>query len=223
MPEPTQGTPGSVSRMILVPALITLAVTVLRLAGELLHWSSTFFNASSGGGWAIVGIVWLVPVFGIYFAVKLARAGQGPRSAGKAIGLTVLGIVIFVVGGFVGFAPQIHLAGKEYIGYLVMAVGAAAVVLGWPALFKTLIAYAYAARVPVLIVMFFAIHGSWGTHYDALPPEYAGPTALWPKFFEIAFLPQMVFWVAFTILAGALFGSVVAAFVGRKQPAEQAA
>ena len=223
MPESTQGTPGSVCKMILVPALISLAVTVLRLVGELLHWSSTFFSTSSGGGGAIVGIVWLVPGFGIYFAVKLVRAGQGPRSAWKAIGMTVLGFVIFVLGGFVGFAPQIHLAGKEYIGYLMMAVGAAAVVLGWPRLFKTLIAYAYAARVPVLIVMLFAIHGSWGTHYDALPPGFAESTPFWPKFFEIAFLPQMIFWVAFTILVGALFGSVVGAIVGRKQAAKEAA
>lgn len=222
MPESTVGTPGSVRRMILVPALITLAVTVLRLIGELLHGSSRFFNSSAGGGGAIIGIVWLAPVFGIYFAVKLARAGQGPRSAGKAIGWTVLGIVICVLGGLVGFAPQVHLPGKELIGYAVMALGAATVVLGWPILFKTLIAYAYAARVPVLIIMFFAILGSWGTHYDALPPMYAGPNSFWPKFFVLAFLPQMIFWVAFTILAGALFGSVVAAFVGRKQAAQKA-
>ncbi len=52
-------------RLILVPAVITLAVTLLRLVGELQQWSSALFNRSAGGGGAIVGIVWLVPVFGI--------------------------------------------------------------------------------------------------------------------------------------------------------------
>ena len=43
-------------KLILVPALITLAVTLLRLTGELLHWSKTLFNPAPGGGGAIVGL-----------------------------------------------------------------------------------------------------------------------------------------------------------------------
>jgi len=65
-------------KLILVPALITLAVTLLRLTGELLHWSKTLFNPEAGGGGALVGITWLAPVFGAYFGFKLARAGLGP-------------------------------------------------------------------------------------------------------------------------------------------------
>ena len=68
----TESRAGPHGRLILVPAGITLAVTLLRLIGELQEWSSALFNRSAGGGGAIVGIVWLVPVFGIYFALKLA-------------------------------------------------------------------------------------------------------------------------------------------------------
>jgi hypothetical protein len=52
-------------RLLLVPALITLAVTVVRLVGELMRWNPTFFSREAGGAGAIVGIVWLVPVFGV--------------------------------------------------------------------------------------------------------------------------------------------------------------
>ncbi|HKC12472.1 MAG TPA: hypothetical protein VKI41_10605, partial [Vicinamibacteria bacterium] len=65
-------------QLILVPALITLGITLLRLTGELLEWSPAFFNRTGGGFLSIVGIVWLVPVFGVYFAVQLVRAGHSP-------------------------------------------------------------------------------------------------------------------------------------------------
>ncbi len=42
----------SIKKLILVPALITLAVTLLRLTGELMHWSKALFNPAAGGGGA---------------------------------------------------------------------------------------------------------------------------------------------------------------------------
>jgi hypothetical protein len=76
---------GAVDKqLILVPAIISLAVTLLRLVGELYNWTPMFFDASAGGGGALVGISWLVPIFGIYFAWKLARSGNGPASAARS-------------------------------------------------------------------------------------------------------------------------------------------
>lgn len=222
MAEPASGPGLEVKRLILVPTLITLVVTILRLIGELQQWPSPLFSRSAGGGGAIVGIVWLVPIFGIYFALKLAGTGDGPKSFGKSIGLTVLGMVVVVLGGYVGFAPTLTFPGKEAVGEVLMAVGALLVYPGWPALFKTLLAYGYAARIPVAIVMFFAIQGQWGTHYDVLPPGYKGPMDFWGKYFEIALLPQLVFWVVFTVVIGSLFGSIVAA-IARRKPATPAA
>ena len=36
----------------------------------------------------------------------------------------------------------------------------------------TLLAYAFAARVPVALVMLVAMLGNWGTHYDVAPPGF---------------------------------------------------
>jgi hypothetical protein len=54
----------SVLRLIMAPALITLGITILRLVGELQHWSPLLFNTSPGGGAAIIGIAWLPFIFG---------------------------------------------------------------------------------------------------------------------------------------------------------------
>jgi hypothetical protein len=69
--------------------------------------------------------------------------------------------------------------------------------------------------------MFFAIRGHWGTHYDVLPPNYSGPTSFIGQYMLIAFLPQMVIWIAFTVLVGAFVGSLVCAlaFRGKTTPA----
>jgi hypothetical protein len=223
MSEPASGSTLNIRGLILWPAVITLAITLLRLVGELAHWSPRFFSAAPGGGMAIIGISWLPFLFGPYFAVKLAGSGHGAPSVWKAFGAALLGLAICVGGAFLGFAPQLKFPGKMWVGYLIMALGACVVALGWPALFKVLVAYGYAARIPVAVVMIFAILGHWGTHYDVLPPGYTGPTSFLGKYIVIAFLPQMVFWIAFTVLVGALVGTIVAAIVGRGRIAPAAA
>jgi hypothetical protein len=75
----------SIGKLILVPAVITLAVTILRLVGELENWAPLFFNKHPGGGGALIGISWLPILFGPYFAWKLATVGEGPASTGKAL------------------------------------------------------------------------------------------------------------------------------------------
>jgi hypothetical protein len=214
-----------IPRLILVPALITLGVTLLRLAGELLHWSKTFFSSDPGGGGAIVGITWLAPVFGIYFALKLSRAGEGPSRAGRAIGLALLGVVLVFAGGFLLRPLQARLSFEGILIYywLLMALGAALTYPGWPQLFKVLAAYGYAARIPVVIVMFLAFHGNWGTHYDGLPRGVTLDYGFWGKFLWLGFFPQLVLWVAYTILFGAFFGTIIAVIVRRFHRAPQPA
>ncbi len=68
----------SPGKLILVPAVITLAITLLRLVGELQGWSPGLFSRAAGGGGALVGISWLVPIFGAWFGWKLAKAGGAP-------------------------------------------------------------------------------------------------------------------------------------------------
>jgi hypothetical protein len=74
----------------------------------------------------------------------------------------------------------------------------------------------------VLIIMYFSIKGNWDTHYSLGPPGVEFPS-FWSKFIQIAVLPQMIFWVAFTIVAGSLAGGITAAVRRRRSTAEQAA
>lgn len=205
-------------QLIFVPAVITLVITLLRLIGELNQWSPRLFNREAGGPLAIVGIVWLVPIFGIYFALKLAGQGEGPAGKGKAIGLQILGIAIAFGAVDLAFNPKIKFAGKEYVSYLIMIISWIIIGMAWSALGKTLLAYGFAARIPVLIVMFIAMTRNWVTHYNAFPPEDFPPTSTFGfKFWHGAVLPQMIFWITFTLAVGGLFGVITSLFV--KKPA----
>jgi hypothetical protein len=199
----------SILRLVLVPGLITLAVTVLRLVGELERWPETWFNRTMGG--SLVGITWLAPVFGIYFALKLAHKGAGPKFFSRAIGFSLLGVLIALCSPFLPGLLRIHLHfyGRLTYAWTLFAVAALLTWAGWPELFQTLLAYAYCARLPVAIIMFLAIRGSWGTHYDAVPPDLPA-LSFFAKYLWIGFIPQLVFWVTYTVLSGMLFGTFAA-------------
>lgn len=206
--------PVSMWALIAIPALITLAVTILRLEGELQHWPKPWFNTAAGGGAALVGITWLPIIFGPYFAVKLAGSQRGPSSMGKAFGFMILGLVVFAVGGYGVASTLSHPSILTVVAFLVILGAAFIPRAGWRALGATLMAYAFAARIPVLIVMFFAMRGNagagWGTHYDAVAPAFAH-TAFGVKFLFEAVLPQMMLWIGYTVILGSLLGIIVAA------------
>lgn len=199
--------PVPTGRLILVPALITLGVTLLRLVGELQGWSPLFFNKEAGGGGALVGIAWLVVVFGAWFGWKLGLSGADPGPWGRALGLAFLGLAILPVLGFataaLGFNPQ----GPGAFGVFVVGsiLGLLVGLRAWPALGRTLLAYAFAARIPVVLVMLLAINGNWGTHYDVAPPGLPEMGTL-TKWFLIGVVPQMTIWIWFTVVVGSLFG-----------------
>jgi hypothetical protein len=90
--------------------------------------------------------------------------------------------------------------------WLCWAAAAALQYFGWPSLFRVLLAYGFAARIPVALVMFFAMLGNWGTHYDYVgtPLQFSMP--LVPRYLWLAFFPQLVAWVSFTIVLGTLAG-----------------
>src|SRR5579862_3809674 len=215
--------PQSTWQLILIPAVLSLAITILRLAGELAHWSQKFFNTRVGGGGALVGITWLAPVFGVYFAVKLARRGDGPRSAWRAIGFALLGVLVFLGGSLVG--PKIPAVSGFYARliyvWVLFALAAVATFPGWPTLLKVQLAYAYAARIPVAIVMFLAFQQNWVTHYSAVPHDMPVGMDLWSKFLWLGFFPQLIFWVGFTVLTGMLFGGIGGVFARFFKPAAQ--
>ena len=216
-----------IGKLILVPAVITLAVTLLRLVGELQGWSPTLFNRGEQQ-WspALVGIVWLVPVFGAWFGWKLTRAGSGPRSLGRALGLTLASLAVLPLFAFLApkagvvpermWRPNVPLTESLTILSVFVAfaiVGLAIGILAWPALGRTLLAYGLAARIPVALLMLVARLGNWGTHYDLRPPYPMSTLAWWVT---LGLAPQLGFWIWYTIGFGALFGIVAAAIARRR-------
>jgi hypothetical protein len=203
-------------QLILAPAIVTLGVTLLRLVGELQGWSPRFFSKAAGGGGAIVGISWLVVIFGAWFGWKLAKAGQGPGPIGRALGLAILAFALLPVLGF--GASALGMSQQSLSTFAVYVVGAIVGLLvglrAWPALGRVLLAYAFAARVPVALVMLVAILGSWGTHYDVAPPNFPAMAPL-SKWLLIGLLPQMTIWIWFTVAVGSLFGILAAAIAKR--------
>lgn len=203
-----------VRELILVPSILTLGVTLLRLVGELQNWSPSLFNKTAGGGGALVGISWLIPVFGCYFGWRLTKAGHGPASAGKVFGLALL-VALGVGGAAAAFARV-----SQNAFFLALTVGSiVGIVVSarlWPALWKTLLAYAFAARIPVALVMLPAILGNWGTHYDVAPPDLRAMSPL-ARWLMIGVLPQMTFWIYLTVVGGMIVGAIAAAIAGKRR------
>jgi hypothetical protein len=210
MPSSSPEDGPAIGPLIGVPAAITLAVTALRLAGEMLHWSPRFFSRQAGGGLAVVGIAWLVPMFGIWFALKLRHAGVPHPRVLRGIAISLAALLAAVAVGLLalplGFGP---------VGQVVMlCLGSVAAIaigrLAWPPLGRVLVAYGLAARLPVVVVMLFAMLGRWDSHY-ALPRPDFPPLAPLPLWLLTGFLPQLTLWIAYTVVFGMLFGLIAAA------------
>jgi hypothetical protein len=205
----------SVGSLILMPAIITLVITILRLVGELQHWPAPWVSPAAGGGGAIIGISWLPVLFGPYFAWKLAAAGDGPASVGKAIGMSALGVLVLVLGG-IGFGVGLtkHMVPLVLVGFVLALASAFVPRLGWRSFGNALLAYAFAARIPVLIVMFIAMSANggqgWGTHYDVAGPGFT-VTSFAQKFIDLAVFPQMSLWIGWTATIGGVLGSILVA------------
>jgi hypothetical protein len=175
--------------------------------GELRGWSPDYFSRLPGGGLAIVGITWLTPFVGAYFGWRLTRAGvRSPgvaTVAGWSTGSLLLGLAL-------GYGLE-RVVQPSWTGTLVLWAGVAVLVammsfVTWPALGWPLLVYAAAARIPVAIIMVFAIWNRWGTHYDAPPP---GLPALFPlaRWLWTGLLPQSTIWIAFTLAVGMVGGA----------------
>jgi hypothetical protein len=199
-------------KWIFVPFVITLAVTAIRLLGELNQWSRFWFNPEPGGGGAPIGISWLIPVFGFYFGYRLAKAGHLPPSAGRQILWSLGAIALMILAAAAGNALGLSMTMLEVLICAASLVGAYLACRPWRALGRIHFAYALAARIPVALLMLFAIYGDWGTHYDLAPAGFpdVGPLSKW---LIIGLLPQMTVWIGFTIAVGGIFG-VIGAKVG---------
>ncbi|HET8645266.1 MAG TPA: hypothetical protein VFO85_07240 [Vicinamibacteria bacterium] len=209
------------ARLILVPALVTLAVTLLRLTGELLHWNASLFNREAGGGGALIGIVWLIPLFGIWFALKLDRAGAGPERVARALGWAALAFAFNTALGFAAFALVRSPVAQLGIFFVTSGLAIAIARPGWPALWRVLVAYGLAARLPVIVIMFLAIFLGWDSHYAKPRPDFP-PMGPWGLFFWTALLPQLGVWIYLTVAMGMVFGAAAVGIRRQLGPRAQA-
>lgn len=218
--------PVGVWSLVLVPAAITLVVSIVRLVGELQGWSEMLFNSSAPGAKeqqaGLVGIGWLIPVFGCWFGWKLRRATGGPEHAGKAALRFAIGGAV-MVGGFFALSasglvvmPTPEAPGQPSgLGYSLALVALAAIVMvtAWPRLATALVVYGVLARIPVIVITYIALQQGWQTHHTKLPPGNELPDGTSPFLFLA--LPQMTFWIVTTLLGGGLFGCLGAALARR--------
>jgi hypothetical protein len=87
---------------------------------------------------------------------------------------------------------------------------------GWPELGRVLLVYAFAARIPVAVLMLIAMLGAWGTHYDVAPPGFP-EMSVWRRYFLIGLVPQLTVWIWITVAVGAVFGAF-AVLVAHRRP-----
>jgi len=193
---------------LLVAASITLAITLLRLTGERLQWAEWLFGRSAGGGGALLGIGWLIPVFGIWFARRLAANGSAPLDRRGAIVLPLLGIAgIAAVFTVAKLLLPVSVGTFVFVA-LALPLCSLLALRGWPALARVLFAYALLARLPVLVITALAVAGNWGTHYERLAPGS-------PEMGDVArtavlCLAQLCIWLPLTLLIGGLAGGLAA-------------
>ena len=206
----------STARLITPPALIAIGVTTLRLFGELLHWPKPLVNSDVCGK-AILGVIWLVPIFGIYFAVRLFHVGNAPQRFGRPMVLAVSALALKLGGTFLMESHGLTYGPRLSINFIVTVIGVVLSFIAWSTLAKVLLVYAYLSRIPVAIVQYLAMRGHWGTHYDAMDPGFP-PIGFWPTFLRVSFVPNIFFMEAYTVIVGALVGIAAVAVLRRVRP-----
>lgn len=217
--------PPGVLSLVLWPALLTLAVTILRLVGELQGWPVWLAGTAAGGDNAVLGISWLIFVFGLWFGLKLQRAGKGPRRPGIALVVAIVGIAV-VFGGMAALQAMdlVWFPDEQHPGeprgtlwfFVAMAAGCAVVAVAWPRAALVTLVYAVLARLPVVVVTWIALgQPDWHTHYTQVPQFFLGIEESERAAFLL--LPQITFWPAITVLFGAAMACLGAVLFPRRK------
>jgi hypothetical protein len=199
--------------LLLTAGVITLLVSLLRLYGEREGWNPTFFNPKPGGGFAVVGIAWLVPVFGFLFGRKLAASGSRPCPLSRLLILALVGVGLVFATFAVGTKMVTDKTLTPWIFGIGMPVASLTMLFAWPRAWLANLLYAVLARVPVIVIQHEAIANGWKTHYSTGANAQATPQ-------EIEYgltLSQATFWpFGYTIIIGTVFAAFGAATVRNK-------
>lgn len=198
----------SAFRIVLIPALITLLVTALRLLGEIQGWSDKWFGVDAGGNASMWGIVWLIPIFGFWFGIRTARAGRVPAHFGRAllVPLIALGVAVGLSFGLMQKAIDLPILTKTYITFAIMVVAMLASASAWPALWRLSLLYGLLARLPIIAITFLAVENNWGTHYEKPHPDLPAMEGI-EKAIGLS-LAQLFVWVPLTVMVSGILGAL---------------
>jgi hypothetical protein len=194
-------------QLIVGPALIAIGVTALRAFGEAERWPTPLVNSAVCGK-AILGVAWLVPIFGVYFSLRLYRAGSQPRLLIRAVLLAIASVLLKLGGTVIMERPGLGYVTRLSLNLAFTTLALCLQAAAWPDLFKALLAYGYASRIPVAVVAFLAMRGHWGTHYDALDPSFP-QIGFWPTYVRVSLVPNIFFMEAYTVVVGGFVGICV--------------
>lgn len=214
--------PASFASLLVPSLLVTTALSVLRLIGEVQGW----FHAYSGGRLHPLGITWCIFVFGAWFGIRLLRAGSAPRV--RLPWLWVLLALAAAVGAAAfGFRPLVGADRSEdtfravreavILIVAVTAVGGALMFVVWPRLAQLLLCYGLGARAVVLALTWLAKRQGWDTHYTKFGPSGIERESLSETMFA-AGVAQIGGWVPFTILGGMLAATVFGGLWHHRRP-----
>lgn len=214
---------SSTLRLILWPSVITLAVSIARLVGEVQGW----ITDQSGGAMHPLGITWLALLFGGWFGWRHARAGALPRV--RRAWLWALVALLAMVGTMAWrMQPLLQAERSEAtfaqvrVGVLtiiaVAVVGAGTMFFVWAKQAFTLLLYGLVARATVVAITWFVKLQGWHLHYVKFGPPGIEPDTMQETLVS-ASIAQFGMWVPFTILAGTLVGGL---FARRQSTSSQA-
>jgi hypothetical protein len=202
----------STFRLILIPSVVTLLVSVLRIVGERQGW----FPTKEGGFGVWLGIFFFGLLFAAWFAYRLRGAGSGPRVGRPWLWSLLALLPVFVAFGLT--APGLLDQEANEAGYAALRTSALAAIatasvaaivqfVVWPRLAWTLLCYAVPARLTVIALTWIAKDNEWDTHYTKFGPK--GWTFDMEGTMSRTVLMQLGFWVPFTIATGTLLGIVL--------------
>ena len=209
--------------LVLVPALITLVVTVLRLYGELHDWPELWVGTrEGGGGGGVLSITILALVFGAWFGWRLQRSGAGVASPKRALLLSLVAFGVFVgcmaglgAAGLIVFPDKEHPVAPHGAPYMFAAVLLTTAVsfVAFRRAALTLFVYGILARIPVIVVTWIAVEKGWATHYSTMAEGFITPPH--DELFFNLLMPQVMFWPFFTVFAGTVTASIGALLAGK--------
>src|SRR5690606_19028836 len=84
--------PPTITSLVLIPAIVTLIVTVLRVIGELNQWDAMWFGTPTESNNALLGISWLIFVFGFWFGLRMQRSGAGVANPNRTLLMAVVAV-----------------------------------------------------------------------------------------------------------------------------------